>query len=225
MPHILIYEDESSIAELIAMNLEIAGHSCDIACDGDRAMDLLCTTDFDLALLDIMVPVLSGFELLPFLTRKNIPAIYLSAKTDVIDKVKGLKLGAEDYITKPFEILELLVRIEKVLERKASLPANTLTYGNIQVNISSRQVTLNSEEVVLKPLEYKLLLMLIKHPGMVLTREQLLREVWGDNYFGETRTVDSHIAVIRKKLNLWDKIITVHRVGYKLEVNHSDTAP
>lgn len=207
------------------MNLEITGYTCEIASDGDAVMKLLRTSHYDLALLDIMVPILSGFELLPLLTKKNIPAIYLSAKTNVVDKVKGLKLGAEDYITKPFEILELLVRIEKVLERRNPSSASLLIFENIQIDTSSRSVILDGEAVNLKPLEYSLLLMFIKHPGVVLTREQLLREVWGDNYFGETRTVDSHVAVIRKKLNLSDRIKTIHRVGYKLEVNHSDPAP
>ena len=134
-----------------------------------------------------------------------------------MDRVKGLRLGAEDYLVKPFSVLELLVRIEKILERQH--PVQTvLRIGDVEIHETERVVYVKGEKADLKPMEYALMLMLVKHPNRVFTREQLLHEVWGDEYYGETRTVDNHIAVLRKKLNWSERIITIYRVGYKLEV-------
>ena len=151
------------------------------------------------------------------MSAKGIPVIYLSAKNDIQSKVKGLRIGAEDYLTKPFEVLELLVRVEKVLKRN-ECRQNVYRMDNVTIHEKEHMVLLDGNPVELKPMEYSLLLMLVRHPIMVFSREQLLQEVWGDQYFGETRTVDNHIAILRKKLNWSEKIVTVHRVGYKLEV-------
>ena len=217
MAHILVVEDDSAIRELIAMNLNIAGHTCTAAEDGSKALECIRNERFDLAVLDIMLPELDGYELLPYMQRADIPVIFVSAKGQEMDRVKGLRLGAEYYLVKPFSVLELLVRIEKILERRAP-QEEELELAGVRVQPKERNVFLNGARVELKPMEYALLLMFMKHPNIVFTREQLLREVWGDSYFGETRTVDNHVAVLRRKLNWAEQIVTVHRVGYKLEV-------
>ncbi|WP_300846128.1 response regulator transcription factor [uncultured Acetatifactor sp.] len=214
---ILIVEDDKSISDLLCMNLSVAGYHCDAAEDGKQAVQMIHGNSYDLAILDIMLPEIDGFALYEHMSTKGIPVIYLSAKTDIQSKVKGLRIGAEDYLTKPFEVLELLVRVEKVLKRN-ECSQNVYRMDNVAIHEKEHMVLLDGNPVELKPMEYSLLLMLVRHPNMVFSREQLLQEVWGDRYFGETRTVDNHIAILRKKLNWSEKIVTVHRVGYKLEV-------
>jgi len=214
---ILIVEDDPAISRLIESNLMVAGFEPVCAMDGQQAMDAILTASFDLALCDIMLPELDGFELLPHMKKKHIPVIYVSARADVPSRVQGLRLGAEDYLVKPFDILELLVRMEKVLERYA--PAgNRLDYQDISVDLDSHSVRKGQEMIPLKPMEYALLCTFMKYPGMVLTREKLLRQVWGDAYIGETRTVDVHVAALRKKLGLNKQLATVFKLGYRLEV-------
>lgn len=215
---ILIVEDDPSISRLIESNLRVAGYEPFCAMDGQQALETIAAQPFDLALCDIMLPELDGFELLPYLREKDIPVIFVSAKTDVQSRIQGLRLGAEDYLVKPFDILELLVRMEKVLARSA--PAeNTLVYQDITIDLNSRSVHRGQELIALKPMEYTLLCAFVKHPGMVLTREKLLRQVWGDEYIGETRTVDVHVAALRRKLGLSDQLTTVFKLGYRLEVS------
>lgn len=214
---ILVVEDDSSISELICMNLTVAGYEAVPVYDGDSVVQTLEENrGFDLALLDVMLPGKDGFELMPLMKQRGIPVIYLTAKADVGSKIKGLKSGAEDYIVKPFEILELLVRVEKVLERTGR-QKDIITVGDVQISLSEHQVLKNGEQVSLKPLEYDLLVLLAKNKNVAFTREQLLNQVWGSDYLGETRTIDVHIGQLRKKLDLADMIKTIPKIGYRLE--------
>ena len=214
---ILIVEDDPAISRLIDTNLTISGYQTFCAMDGRQAVEAVQAQQFDLALCDIMLPELDGFELLPYMQEKGIPVIYVSAKADVQSRVQGLRLGAEDYLVKPFDILELLVRMEKVLARADKQP-KVSSYRDINVDEESHEVTKNGEVVSLKHMEYELLLTFMRHPGMVMTREDLLHQVWGDEYIGETRTVDVHVAALRRKLDLNKELTTVYKIGYRLEV-------
>ena len=213
---VLIAEDDPAILSLLETNLQVAGYEVCCCQDGQQALAAAQGQEFDLALLDIMMPELDGFELLPHLKEKNIPVIFVSAKADVMSRVIGLRLGAEDYLVKPFDILELLVRMEKVLERSHAVKGS-LSYGDLYLDEDSRMVTRQGREIPLKPLEFDLLRTFLRFPGMVLSREQLLKRVWGEDFLGETRTIDVHVAILRRKLDLQDKISTVYKVGYRLE--------
>jgi DNA-binding response OmpR family regulator len=214
---ILVVEDDESISRIIQKNLTAAGYAVAACYDGlDAAKTVDTDKDFDLALLDVMLPGIDGFELLGQMKHVDIPVIYLTAKADLNSKVQGLRDGAEDYIVKPFEILELLVRIEKVLERTGRMQ-QVLDVADIQINLMERSVRKNGEEIVLKPMEFDLLVMLAKNKNIALSRERLLHGVWGVNYMGETRTVDVHIGQLRKKLELTGSIKTISKMGYRLE--------
>ncbi len=214
---ILIIEDEEAIAKMISMNLNVAGYETVIYYDGAEAeKGLEEDHSFDLALLDVMVPGKSGFEQMDTMKKYDIPVIYLTAKDDVASKVQGLKGGAEDYIVKPFEMLELLVRIEKVLERTNKL-SNVITIGKLEINMEEHLVRVDGKLVSLKPMEFELLVVLAKNKNVAISRENLLKMVWGIDFMGETRTVDVHIGQLRKKLNMADSIKTVSKLGYRLE--------
>ena len=214
---ILIIEDDEAISKLIDSNLQVSGYETACAYDGREAVAWIAEEHFDLALCDIMLPELDGFELLPFMQARHIPVIFVSAKADVESRVRGLRLGAEDYLVKPFDILELLVRMEKVLARSGE-GAPVLSYADITVDEGSHSVMQAGQPVALKPMEYELLCTFMRHPGMVLTREKLLRQVWGDEFIGETRTVDVHVAALRRKLKLDGRLATVYKIGYRLEM-------
>lgn len=214
---ILVVEDDESISKVIRKNLTSAGYAAAVCFDGMEAVKLLASdTDFDLALLDIMLPGMDGFELMGYMKHCDIPVIYLTAKADLDSKIQGLKDGAEDYIVKPFEILELLVRIEKVLERRGKMK-QILSAAGLEINLLERSVRKNGEEIMLKPMEFDLLVMLAKNKNIALSRERLLNGVWGVDFVGETRTVDVHIGQLRKKLDIGDNIRTISKMGYRLE--------
>ena len=214
---ILVVEDDESINKVIVKNLTAAGYAVLSCLDGEQAAKTISRdTDFDLALLDVMLPGIDGFALLGILRHAEIPVIFLTAKNDVESKVRGLRDGADDYIVKPFEVLELLVRIEKVLERAGKLQ-QVLEVGPLTINLLERSVRQSGEEIILKPMEFDLLVMLAKNKNIALSRERLLHGVWGVDYQGETRTVDVHIAQIRKKLGLNEQIRTISKLGYRME--------
>lgn len=214
---ILIVEDEEAIAKMIAMNLEVSNYDTQIYYDGSVAEAALEQNhDYDLALLDVMLPGKDDFELLEVMKKYHIPVIFLTAKDDLSSKIQGLKGGAEDYIVKPFEILELLVRVEKVLERTDKLKT-VIKVLNMEINFEEHSVKKNGQEVVLKPKEFELLSVLAKNKNIAISRENLLRMVWGVDFVGETRTVDVHIGQLRKKLGLSEHIKTISKMGYRLE--------
>ena len=217
MIKILIVDDEESIRELIKMNLELAGYECYEAEDGDKAIEMFNSVKPDLVLLDIMLPIKNGYELAPIFVDKGVPVIFLSAKDATVDKVKGLKLGADDYITKPFESIELLARIESVL-RRSNKGSNEFKYKNIVVNFDKREVLLDNAPVELTNKEFELLEIFIQNKNLALSREKLLELVWGYEFFGDTRTIDMHVQKLRHKLNLDDDIVTVYKYGYRFEV-------
>jgi len=214
---ILIVEDEEAIAKMIAMNLRVANMQPVIFYDGAEAeLSLWSDHNYDLALLDVMVPGKDGFALLEVLKPYGIPVIFLTAKDDVASKVQGLTGGAEDYIVKPFEVLELLVRMDKVLARTQTT-SDIINIRDLEINLTEHTVRKCGEEIPLKNLEFELLAILAKNKNIAISRNDLLGLVWGVNYLGETRTVDVHIGQLRKKLGLHDLIKTIPKIGYRLE--------
>lgn len=217
MKKVLIVDDEANIREIIKMNLELAGYECFEAEDGEKAIELLSKINPDIALLDIMMPNKDGFQISEEFVKRDIPIIFLTAKGNVTDKVKGLKLGADDYIVKPFESMELLARIEAVLRRKGK--ENTVfVYKNVEIDFDKREVKVNGEQIELTAQEFSLLEVLVKNKNLALSREALLEKAWGYDYFGDTRTVDIHVQRLRKKLDWEDVIVTVYKYGYRLEI-------
>ena len=218
MADLLIVEDEPSINDLIAMNLKLVGHHCEQVYTGQAAVDYLKDNKPDLVLLDVMLPEQDGFSLLQSGVFKDIPVILVTARSQLYDRVKGLNLGADDYIVKPFEVLELLVRIEKTLERAGKL-RQVLEVGRLTINLLERSVRIDGTEILLKPMEFDLLVMLAKNKNIALSRERLLHGVWGVDFQGETRTVDVHVQTLRQKLAAAGEgadacIQTVRGVGY-----------
>ena len=221
---ILVIEDDTAISELICMNLEAAGYDPVPIYDGEEAETAVLAEkekregvpEYALALLDIMLPGKDGFQLMEVMQTAEIPVIYLTAKADVVSKVHGLRAGAEDHIVKPFEVLELLVRIEKVLQRTGR-GREIIEIQDVRIDRKEHQVTKGGKPVALKPMEYELLVLLAGNKNVAFSREQLLSQVWGSDYMGETRTVDVHIGRLRKKLDFFDVIRTIPKTGYRLE--------
>lgn len=214
MTNILIVEDEITISNLIKMALEKHGYKCECAYDGESGADMIENKRFDLILLDIMLPKISGFELIEYINSFDIPVIFITAKSDITSRVKGLNLGADDYITKPFDISELQARVDAVLRRYSKSSAN-IYINNIHINTESRIVTKDGVPVDLTLKEYEILLMFIKNKNIALYREMIYEKVWDEPYMGDTRTVDLHIQRLRKKLDLKDNIQSVYKVGYR----------
>ena len=215
MAHILIVEDDISINELIAKNLKLVGHSYYQAYNGTDAICDALENSFDLILLDIMLPGMDGFEVIKKISPT--PVIFITAKDGLEHRLSGLSLGADDYIIKPFEMLELLARIEAVLRRtqKGSI---IFTLDDTVVDLTSRTVKVKGLEIDLSPREYELLEVLIRNQNIALSRDKLLELAWGYEYGGETRTVDTHIQKLRSKLGWESKIKTLYKLGYRLEV-------
>ena len=217
MIKILIVEDEEAIANLIRMNLVKAGYQCETASDGEEAANAIQERTFDLILLDIMLPKLNGYEVLEYAKTVDTPVIFLTAMGETQQKVKGLKLGAEDYIEKPFEIPELLARVETVL-RRYKKTERKLRFLDIEIDTDSRVVTQNGHTVDLTTKEYELLLLFLRNRNRALYRETIYENVWGGEYSGTGRTVDLHVQRLKKKLGLEEHIAAIYKVGYRLEV-------
>lgn len=216
MRKILIVEDEEPISNLIKMNLAAEGYHCTCALDGKEAADYIEKEDYDLVLLDIMLPEIDGYELLEYIKPLEMPVIFLTAKGAVDDRIKGLKLGADDYVTKPFQVGELIARVEAVLRRYGKA-GKKLSLGDVELDLESRVVCKAGEPVDLTVKEYDLLVELLQNKNVALYRNRLYEKVWGGEFAEDTRTLDSHIQRLRRKLNWEDRIKTVFRVGYRLE--------
>ncbi len=214
---ILVVEDDKAIAGAVALNLQRVGYEVKVYYDGREAADSLVEDhSFDLALLDIMLPGIDGFQLLEHMQGNNIPVIYMTAKTDSESEVRGLRDGAEDYIVKPFAIETLLVRIEKVLKRTGRLN-QVYRFQDITLDGENRIVTKGGETVELTPLEFDVLKVLMKNKNRTVSRDHILDEIWGEDYFGDLRTVDVRVAGLRKKLGLTTEIRAISKTGYRLE--------
>ena len=216
MTRILIVEDDGNIAKMIAASLSIVGYESQICPDGRMAVETILSGRFDLILLDVMLPGLSGFQVLEEIRCREIPVIFLTAKQDVADKVRGLRLGAEDYIVKPFEAVELLARIEVVL-RRSHKGRELLQYEEITVDLEKHRALKNGEPVALTPKEFDVLVLFLQNVDVALTRERLLSSVWGYEFQGESRTVDTHVQQVRRKMGLQNRLVTIPKLGYRLE--------
>jgi len=216
MIRILIVEDEKPISDLIRLNLQSAGYSCDCAFDGMEAASKIENSRYDLILLDVMLPEVSGYELMPFIRPYGTPVIFLTAKGRVEDKVKGLKLGADDYLVKPFEIIELLARVETVL-RRYNLSERVIEIDDLVIDTASRTVKRDGSEIQLTKKEFELLLYFIRNKNIALFRDKIYESIWESDYMGDSRTVDLHVQRLRRKLNWETKIASVYKVGYRLE--------
>ena len=217
MIRILIVEDEKPIADLLDMSLTAAGYTCDCRMSGTEAADAVGERRYDLILLDAMLPGIDGFELMEYLAPLGIPVIFITARGAVKDRVRGLKLGADDYIVKPFEIAELLARVETVL-RRCRKTDGVITLGDVTVDTQSRVVRRGGEVVPLTAKEYALLLLFLQNRNIALFRETIYERVWESDYMGDSRTVDLHVQRLRKKLGWQDRLSAVYKVGYRLEV-------
>ena len=219
MAKILIVEDDVNIAKMLEVTLSIGGYESERCDNGKKDVDLVTSQSYDLVLLDVMLPDMDGFKVIEYIDKEETAVIFLTALQDVMDKVKGLKLGAEDYIVKPFETVELLARIEVVLRRKHK-SNNTIHYGDITMNIDEHTVKKGDDYVSLTPKEFDILAFFLQNQDIALTRERLLATVWGYEFMGETRTVDIHVQQIRKKMGLHNKLVTIPKLGYRLERNN-----
>jgi DNA-binding response OmpR family regulator len=229
---ILIVEDEIALQETLAYNMKRQGYSVDTSGDGIKALELARQNHPDLVILDIMLPGMDGFEVCRLLRQEmNSPVLMLTARDDEIDRVVGLEVGADDYMTKPFSMRELIARVKAMLRRvrlirEEIITPNTnttqiLNFNNLIIDLNRREITLDSVLVLMKPKEYELLLFLAQHQGHVLSREFILEKVWGWDYIGDSRTVDVHIRWLREKIEASpsspQRIITVRGAGYRFE--------
>ncbi len=217
MVRILIVEDEIPISDLLKISLSDAGYQCTCVDNGIKAADLIEKECYDLILLDVMLPGIDGFELMEYIRSTETPVIFITAKSGVCDRVKGLRMGAEDYIVKPFDILELLARVEGVLRRHGKLKT-TICVGGLEINTLSMIVSRNGCEIPLTRKEYEILLLFARNPGIVLYKSTIYERVWESDYPDHTRTVELHVQRMKKKVGWEEKVKPVYAVGYRLEV-------
>ena len=217
MIKILIVDDEKPICDLIEMNLSAAGYSCVAVQDGLAAIDAVEKNTFDLVLLDIMLPGADGYDVMEYIRPFKVPVIFISAKHEVKDRVKGLKLGADDYLIKPFDVAELSARVEAVL-RRYNKTDKVIALGEVAIDVEARRVTKDGSPVPLTSKEFDLMLLFVENRNIALFRENLYERVWDDEYFANSRTLDLHVQRLRKKLG-WEKnLVAVYKVGYRLEL-------
>jgi DNA-binding response OmpR family regulator len=223
MPRILIVEDDKAMAVALSDGFQYEGHSVSLARDGAQGLKLASETNFDMIILDVMLPKISGLDVCKQLRSEGnrVPIIMLTARGQEIDKVLGLKIGADDYVTKPFSFMELAARVEAVLRRTSSRiePPDVFRFGDVTLDFKKSVATKGETEIELSPREFRLMRYFIEHRSEVLTRDQLLNHVWGYDSFPLTRTVDTHIAKLRQKIEDSPAdpryIVTIHRAGYK----------
>jgi two-component system, OmpR family, alkaline phosphatase synthesis response regulator PhoP len=223
MTRLLLVEDEPGLVLTLSDRLAREGYQVETSEDGEHGLERAATEAFDLVLLDVMLPKLNGFDVLKELRRRSIetPVIMLTARGQVVDKVVGLKLGADDYVTKPFEMVELLARIEAKLRRtpRVTHPVEGYQFGDVRIDFRRAEVVRNGAPLELSAREFQLLKYFIEHRGATLTREELLNEVWGYNAMPSTRTVDVHVAWLRQKIEPNPRhpqyVLTIHGMGYK----------
>lgn len=214
---ILIVEDEKAIANLIEINLTACGYQCVTVNDGLAAADLIEKAAFDLILLDVMLPGANGFELMEQIRPTQTPVIFITARGSVSDRVQGLRAGADDYLVKPFEIVELIARVESVLRRAGKLEER-YAIGDVVIEPKSMLVLRGGRPVMLTHKEYELLLLFVRNRNIALFRDTIYERVWETEYTGDSRTVDLHVQRLRKKLGWQDRLIAIYKVGYRLEV-------
>ncbi len=216
MINILIIEDDANIAKMIKAALAMVDYNSFCCSDGRSGAAEALKGGYDIVLLDIMLPEMDGWQVMEKIKDSGIPVIFLTALQDVADKVKGLRLGAEDYIVKPFEPLELLARIDVVLRREHKT-STLLSYCDIEIDIDKHTITSQGEPVYLTPKEFDVIVYFVQHLDIAVSRESLLSNIWGFEFGGESRTVDIHVQQVRRKLGLKDKLITIPKLGYRLE--------
>lgn len=216
MIKILIVDDEKAICDLIDLNLSAAGYQCKSVQDGLDALELIEKESYDLILLDIMLPGADGYDIMEYIRPLGIPVIFITAKHEVRDRVKGLKLGADDYLVKPFDVVELVARVEAVL-RRYNKADQQLTAEDVVVDVEARRVTRGGRNVELTNKEFGLLVLFMKNKNVALFRETLYEKVWEGEYFGDSRTLDLHVQRLRKKLGWERNLVAVYKVGYRLE--------
>lgn len=229
---ILVVEDEPALQETLEYNLSRQGYTVNVVGDGQAALDMARNDQYDLIVLDVMLPILDGFEVCRILRQEmNVPILMLTARDDEIDRVIGLEMGADDYITKPFSMREFLARVKAQLRRmrlirqelsaEDQMPKEILTFGNLNLDLSRREVSVDNDILTLKPKEYDLLLFLARHRGQVLSRDLIMERVWGWDFTGGSRTVDVHVRWLREKIEIDpatpERIITIRGVGYRFE--------
>lgn len=217
MIKILIVDDEKPICDLIDINLTAAGYHCKAVQDGLQAIELIEREDFDLVLLDIMLPGADGYDIMEYIRPLKVPVIFITARHEVKDRVKGLRLGAEDYLVKPFDVVELVARVEVVL-RRFNKTQRLLQAGDVVVDVEARKVTRAGRQVVLTNKEYGLLVLFIQNKNVALFKETLYEKVWGDEYISDSRTLELHVQRLRKKMGWENNLVAVYKVGYRLEV-------
>ena len=215
MLKILSVEDEKPISDLIRLNLTKAGYQCTAVYDGKAAADLLEDHTYDLILLDIMLPEINGYELMEYIRPMGIPVIFLTAKASLDDRMRGLTSGAEDYLVKPFEVVELLARINIVL-RRYHKTETILTYKDLRIDVENRTVTRDGNAVELTPKEFQLLVLFVRNVNITLYRDRIYETIWETDWMGDTRTLDLHVQRLRRKLSLKENLKSVYNTGYRL---------